>query len=730
MVRALLVATVLVPWLAGAGEPAPMDREQLKRALNEVLSRPALQSSRVGVLVQSLRDGSTLYAHNADELLNPASNIKLVTAAATLARLGPEFRFQTEFLTDADLGASGKTRTLYVRGKGDPTLTTERLYGIVAELVHVGLREVGDIVLDDSWFDGTLYPPGYEQEEGDRAYLAPTGALSLNWNTIGVYLRPGDKPGARAVVELEPKSDFFQVENQLTTGKRQQHRWSVKSEPSGERQRIVVRGNVGLPDVARRRIDNPTLYFGHTLKALLAERGVKVKGKVKRGTVGTSARLLHVSLSDTFDVVLKVMNKNSQNMVAEQLLKALGAEVKGAPGSTAKGVEVVEEFLANEVHIPRGSYVLKNGSGLNDTNRMSATQLAKLLAYMKRRFTYADEFVSSVPIAGKDGTLRNRFEGSEAEARIRAKTGTLENVTALSGYVQTAGGEEFSFAFLINDFDWRRGGRKAVVGGMEAMGVAVAAGGAPQGVARGQDGGPLEDAMARIRTYLSLGQQRDVRNIPFLRTAWRNEKEPAVRAVLADALYQSNPSDFLGVQSFLESYSPEPVVFGRLRQVARELSVQVPGVGSVVELAARGNADALKLLLTLAYAAEGDVSTQAELAASLADVARTAPDELLHSLRALKDVERDTVTTLLARGLVAAQEADHPFWATLKRAFGHTDREVATFARATEGVLSAKVAREKSPVPTSVVPVLQPIVPTLSGVAGGGGIESSTRPGG
>jgi D-alanyl-D-alanine carboxypeptidase/D-alanyl-D-alanine-endopeptidase (penicillin-binding protein 4) len=743
----LAAALVLVGGLlpaAARGADAPLaERQVLQRALQEVLARPALQGARVGVLVQSVKDGTTLYSKNADELLNPASNIKLVTGAAGLAQLGPDFRYQTEFLTEGELPSGGKTKALYVRGRGDPTLTTERLYGIVSELYHAGLREVGDLVLDDSYFDAQAYPPGYDQESGDRAYLAPTGALSLNWNTIGVYLRPGEKPGAKAAVELEPASDFFVLEGQVTTGRRSQHRWSVKSEPAGDRQRLLVRGSVGVPDVTRRRIDNPTLYFGHTFKAMLEQRGVKVRGKVRRASVAASARPLHVALSDTFDVVVKVMNKHSQNFVAEQILKTIGAEVKGAPGSTAKGVEAVEEFLARDVGLPRGSYVLRNGSGLNDTNRMSAAQFGKLLGFMRRTFPVAAEFISSVPIAGKDGTLRNRFEGSEAEARLRAKTGTLENVTALSGYIEALGGEQFTFAFLVNDFDGRHGGRKAVLGGMEAMGVVVASAGAPQGVltqalARvglgGAEGGtaPVEEATARIRTYLTLGQQRDARNVPFLRTAWRNEKDPAVRAVLADALYQSAPTDYLGVQTLLDSYSPEAAVYGRLRKVARDLAVQVPGVSSVVELAARGNQDAVKLLLALGHAAGADGAVQAELAPALADVARTAPDELLGGLRVLSEPERDTATTLLARGLVGAADADHPFWGSLKRAFGATDAGLASFARATESTLSAKVAREKA---MPVLPLLTPLPDLLKDAAqkalAADPVETAaTRPGG
>ncbi|MBL0697436.1 D-alanyl-D-alanine carboxypeptidase/D-alanyl-D-alanine-endopeptidase [Comamonas sp. JC664] len=695
---------------AAHAAPAPdakrADREALKTALLEVLQRAPLKASRMGVLMQSLDDGTVVFSHNADELLNPASNVKLVTSAAALASLGPEFRYDTEFLVEPELGADGKVKTLYVRGKGDPSMTTERLWGIVAELWHAGVREVGEIVVDDSWFDAERTPPGYDQEDTDRAYMAPTGAVSLNWNAVAIYLRPGSAPGAKGSVEVEPPSEYFVVENQLTTGPRRARRVFVKSDAVGLQQKIVVRGQLpnerGGAVSVWKKIDNPPMYFGQSLKQMLATRGVKMKGKVKLGKTSTKARMLHVAQSDTFDVLLKRLNKLSSNFVAEQLLKTLGAELRGAPGSFTKGVEVVEQFLERDVGIPRGTYVMKNGSGLNDANRFSATQLNRLLRHMVQRFPFAPEYLSSVPIAGKDGTLKYRFEGSDAVGRLRAKTGTLESVSALSGYVTSAGGERFTFSIMANDFAGRAG---PIVAGLDALGAAVAATGSSLGpstaVAALADGsrpaGGLNDVAARIKTYLELGAQRDQRNIGFLRTAWRSERDPAVRAVLAEGLYQSNPHDYLGARTLLDSYSATSEVYGRLREVARVLSVEVPGVSSMVELAAGGNAEALARVLELAGAAGSDAQSQAEMAEALGEVARTAPEELVVALRAASTGDRDACTTLLARALVQAGQADHPFWKSLRRTLGASDARLASFAKGLDSTLSQKVAEAKAP---------------------------------
>jgi len=287
--------------------------------------------------------------------------------------------------------------------------------------------------------------------------------------------------------------------------------------------------------------------------------------------------------------------------------------------------------------------------------------------------------------------------------------------------VQAAGGERFTFSMMVNDFPGRTG---AVVQGLDALGAAVAAAGSLAGPQRavaqlGTGAGevsPLAQVKSRVVTYLALGKQRDPRNIGFLRTAWRSEKDPAVRAVVAEALYQSSPTDYQGTRALLDSFSAGDEVYGRLRAVARELDAEVPGVGSVVELAAGGNAEALTRLVELSRAAGGEPRAQAELSTSLAEVARTAPQELLVTLEGAAEADRTAAVALLAQGLVRGDEADHPFWRTLRQSLGAQDAELATFARNLDGALSLAVAQAKAPRPAPVpdagpdagVPVLTP----------------------
>ena len=240
---ALLFAFVAAAEPSGSKLQQHADREALKNAIENVLARPPLSESRVGVEVVSLDTGEVVYTHQSDDLLNPASNVKLFTSAAALSTLGPDFRYETEFYTDAPLN-KGKAKILYVRGKGDPTINTERLYGIVSELFHYGLRDVQEIVVDDSFFDGKRTPPGYDQEDSDRAYMSPPGAVSLNWNAVGIYLRAGENPGDKPSVEMEPPSDFFVVDSSLTTSTRRHRRFSIQSSAAGDKQKITVTGVV------------------------------------------------------------------------------------------------------------------------------------------------------------------------------------------------------------------------------------------------------------------------------------------------------------------------------------------------------------------------------------------------------------------------------------------------------------------------------------------------------
>jgi len=534
-----------------AARAAPADRDALRKAVDALLAQQPLSGAHVGVQVEALDDGAVVYSKNPDDLLNPASNTKLITSAAALMRLGPEYRFSTDYLADKPI-SKGRVGILYVKGRGDPEVNTERLDGLVSDLWHRGLRNVGDLVLDDTFFDREEFGPGWEQETSDKSWAAGVGALSLNHNNVAIYISPGERVGARARIEVDPDArDYFVIDGRVTTVRADGRRkLRPRSFADGERTRIVVEGRIALRAdtlVQFRRVGDPTFYYGNTLRVLLERRGIHVAGKIRRGPVPADAALIQSYDSPALAEVVRDMNKVSSNFIAEMLIKTLGAELKGTPGSWPKGIEVAQDLLA-ELGLARGTYTLRNGSGLNDTNRFTARQMATLLQGVWKRFPVAAEFVASLGIAARDGTMRLRMEGTDAAGRLRAKTGTLEHVTALSGYVQSLGGERFVFSVLVNDWSGKSG---LVISSIDRLGVMLAASGTPESSAREaalaslsqffpQDAPPAE-LKARISTYSQLAASPDKKNLPFLRTSLRTERDPLLRVALADALYRSDP---------------------------------------------------------------------------------------------------------------------------------------------------------------------------------------------
>jgi D-alanyl-D-alanine carboxypeptidase/D-alanyl-D-alanine-endopeptidase (penicillin-binding protein 4) len=662
---------------AAAGGPPPA---ALREAIDGLVERSALSGARVGICVVSLDTGATLYARDADALLNPASNVKLFTAAAALAKFGPEYRFETEAWLDAAGLGGGSPRALYLRGKGDPTLTTERLWVLAADLQHLGLRRVGDLVLDESWFDTERIGPGFDQESGDKTYLAPVGALSLNFNTVAIHVAPAERPGAAGRVELEPDSSYFELSNRTrTVGARAARRLSVSSTAggSGGRQRIVVEGRLpagGRPGVSWRKIDDPAQYLGQTLRRLLELRGVRVTGKVRLGAVPEGAQLLHVAESEPLSDVIRKLNKNSNNFIAEQLLKALGAAAAGPPGSWESGLTAVEGFLSS-LGLRRGSYVMKNGSGLNDANRFSARQTARLLAELWRRFPLAPEFLASLPVAGKDGTIRWRLEGTETAGRVRAKTGTLEGVNSLSGYLETVDGERLAFAILVNDAPGKAAAMTPAIDAVAEALVTRGAAGLPSAATSAASpaiaAASPEALDAAASSYLVLGRAHDRRNVTFLRTALRAESAPQLRLAVAEALYRSDPDTDATRRALLDATAtPLPAPLARLLGLA-QASEPPPVVAALGDLAGEGNGEALARLLALAVS-DPPTPLRAALFAVFGEVAESAPTELRLALLAAAPPVREAPTALLGDRLPPAPATVEP--ATIGPATVRPDR--------------------------------------------------------
>ncbi len=429
--------------------------------IDSFLAKRELAGSRVGVLVVLRDSGAMLFEENADVPMTPASNMKIVTGAAALSILGPDFRFETVFATDGATDGGVLEGNLYVVGSGDPSIVSEELWKIAEEVRLHGIEKIaGDVVLDTLYFD-SLSVASHDAANGQRAYHARTGALSLNFNSIAVHVFPGARSGDPARVELAPATGYVKVRNEATTrGSRSGSTLSIKRSYENGRNVITVSGRIpagGARKTVYRNLEDPAEHFGTVLVEFLAAAGIEVTGGVRTGAAPADTDVLFVHESKPLSLVVRDLNKFSNNFVAEQLVKTLSAEVHGPPGTTSGGVRVLGEFLVS-AGADSGSSRVVDGSGLSRENRLSPRTIVRALETTLDDFGSSYEYVASLSVSGTDGTLEDRMGYAGVEGAVRAKTGLLDGVTAISGLMETLAGEEVLFSILVNGFDceaWR-----------------------------------------------------------------------------------------------------------------------------------------------------------------------------------------------------------------------------------------------------------------------------------
>lgn len=423
-------------------------------------ARPALADARIGILAQDIDSGRILYERASQNTYNVASNTKIITIAAALALLGPDFRYRTALLAEAVDPRGVVSGDLYLQSQGDPTLTRADLEALADELLAAGIRRVrGNLVVDDTYFDGRSSPPHFdEQPEEQAAFRAPVGAVSLERSAYTILVRPALAGTGPAAVWIEPPSPYLRLARaQVVTQKSGRHRILLDSKAVGDHMEVVVSGQVragtGLLRF-RRRVDDPRAYAGETFRALLNARGIRVRRPAIQGQTPAQARLLAHVDSEPMSVLVRALGKHSDNFVAEALLMTIAAEQRAAApeqATWAAGTAAVRRFLIEHIGLPAGSFRYGNGSGLFDASELSPAQLVTVLAAASRDMRHGPDLMAALSIAGADGTLRRRMVGTPAEQRVRAKTGTLATVSALSGYAAVDGRRPVAFAVLVND---------------------------------------------------------------------------------------------------------------------------------------------------------------------------------------------------------------------------------------------------------------------------------------
>lgn len=426
--------------------------------ISKLFNRTGISVPNSSISIVSLKDGKVIYQANQAKPLAPASNLKLVTSAAALALLKPEHRFKTVIYGDSYVKSGKLNGNMYLKGYGDPDLTGERLWRMVRKLKNTGIKEItGDLIADESFFDNKEIGEGWKVARyGDSVYSARISALSVNRNTVEVWIRGGDKAGIKGIVTLDPENDFFQVDNQTYTGGAYSRMIISRVALPDGRNKVLVKGTVPAgshSEVNRINLDNPALYTGYVLAKILEKEGIKIKGKVRKATTSAKAVELMSSNSRTLSAIVYDFNKNSVNLIGEILLKYLGATFRGLPGTAAKGTDVIKkDFFDKMVKVNSQNFNMFDGSGLSPLNRITAEQFNKVLGYMYKHIDLQSDYMASLPVAGADGTLRKRSRRTAGERKYRAKTGFINGVSCLSGYTYSKDGEPIAFSIMMNNF--------------------------------------------------------------------------------------------------------------------------------------------------------------------------------------------------------------------------------------------------------------------------------------
>lgn len=427
----------------------------LRNAIDSTLTDSLFTATQASILVKSLQTGEVLYERNSKLLLRPASNNKLLTTAAAVLELDSSFTFWTILAADTPIVKGTVLGNLYLKGYGNPDLTMKDLDTLVAQVKAAGVRNVvGNIVVDDSYFDDLFFGEGWMWDDEPYAYQASISAVCINDNCVKVTVVPGEKAGDSVLVMIDPPTDYVSLLRDVKTVSDTALQPLKISRLFAEHSNIItVTGEVvagSKPTEEFVTVWEPGLYAAQLLYEHLERDSILVLGHPVKGVLPPQAMLV-AEHQWPVDSVLTNLNKESDNLSAENVLKTLGATRFGTPGSARNGINVVRTRLAS-LGVDTTKFLMVDGSGLSFYNLLTAETLVQLLEGIYKRPDLYARFVRTLPVAGVDGTLRSRMQNSPAQGNLRAKTGTISGVSSLSGYVHTADGEPLVFSMLMQNF--------------------------------------------------------------------------------------------------------------------------------------------------------------------------------------------------------------------------------------------------------------------------------------
>jgi D-alanyl-D-alanine carboxypeptidase/D-alanyl-D-alanine-endopeptidase (penicillin-binding protein 4) len=452
--RTRLFASLLLFLGVPATLPA-VDRPYLPPEVERVLAQRRIPGTSLSVFVREVGRDDPAVSFNADVPRNPASTMKVLTTYAALELLGPAYTWRTRAYAAGTVRDQVLHGDLVLEGGGDPFMSADRWWGFVNGLRQVGVERItGDVVIDGSLFA----PQGDDRAAFDnrpyRTYNVLPDALMVNFQTVNVTVVP-DVEGGVVRARVNPAPANLTVENTVKLERGPCRRGTggvvvaMPQGPSGNLINVTGRyaGGCGPMSITRAVMRAPDFAFG-TFKTYWQQSGGTLNGGLRLGPVPADARLLYSHESLTLSEVIRLVNKFSSNVMARHLLLTLAAEKAGRPATPAAGQRVIAEFLASrDIAIP--DLVIENGAGLSRNERITAEGLGNVLREAWRS-PFMPEFAASLPLSAIDGTLRRRFQSPDMEGRLRMKTGSLEDVSALAGYVNAASGRTYVTVIILN----------------------------------------------------------------------------------------------------------------------------------------------------------------------------------------------------------------------------------------------------------------------------------------
>lgn len=449
----LLAVLVLLPAIGTAQHSIPVD-------VKNVLNRRQLPDDSLSLYVENLTSGKTVIAWNEDTPRNPASVMKLLTTLIALETLGPTYRWKTEVYLQGEIEDERLAGNLLLKGYGDPFLVTERLWSMLRGIRRTGISTIdGDLLLDDSHFDVADDDPGAFDNQPLRAYNVGPSALLMNFKVVRFQFEP-DVASAMINLRLDPELENLQVVNRLSlkNGRCGGYQRGITITPNENVDRMIFSGDFpsGCRSYAMDRTVLSHNEFAYGLfKTLWQEMGGTIGGSWKNTRAPGDAKPFLTYESLPLTNIIASVNKHSNNVMARQLVYTMGAEAFGPPGTADKGKHVVEGWLA-ERNFDFAELNFDNGAGLSRVSRLTARHLGDLLRYAWHS-PLMPEFVSSMSLSGLDGTLTHRFRNNGLAGRAHMKTGSLDHVSAIAGYLQAKSGDRFIVIALQNYDDVHRG---------------------------------------------------------------------------------------------------------------------------------------------------------------------------------------------------------------------------------------------------------------------------------